>query len=77
MVARNSAKMSAEIKSYLHDAIKNLVTNINSLKSFIEEQSGLVKDLTTKILTLDEKLNDREASIDKLNSEITNLEGLN
>ena len=69
--------MSAEIKSYLHDAIKNLVTNINSLKSFIEEQSGLVKDLTTKISTLDEKLNGREASIDKLNSEITNLEGLN
>ena len=49
--------------------IKNLVTknNIDSLKSFIKEQSGLIKNLTAKIPTLDEKLNASEASIDKLN----------
>ena len=43
MATRNSAKMSAEIKGYLDDAIKNLVTksDIDSLKSFIEEQSAL------------------------------------
>ena len=59
MATRNSAKMSAEIKSYLDDVIKTVVTksNINSLKSFTEEQSGLIKDLTAKISTLDEELN--------------------
>ena len=77
MATRNSAKMSAEIKSYLDDAIKNLVTksDIDSLKSFIEEQSALIKNLTEKISTLDEKLNASEASIEKLNDKITNLEG--
>ena len=42
--------MSAEIKSYLDDAIKNLVTksDIDSFKSFIEEQSVLMKNLTEK-----------------------------
>ena len=40
MATRNSAKMSAEIKSYLDDAIKKLVrkSNIDSMKNFIEEQ---------------------------------------
>ena len=40
MATRNPAKMSTAIKSYLDDT-KNLVTKINvdSLKSFIEEQS--------------------------------------
>ena len=35
MATRNSAKMSAEIRRYLDDAIKNLVTksNIDSLKA--------------------------------------------
>ena len=77
MATRNSAKISAEIKSYLDDAIKNLETksNIDSLKSFIEEQSALIKNLTGKISTLDEKLNASEASIEKLNDKITNLEG--
>ena len=69
--------MSAEIKSYLDDAIKNLVTksDIDSLKSFIEEQSALIKNLTEKVSTLDEKLNGSEASTEKLNDKITNLEG--
>ena len=67
MATRNSAKMSAEIKSYLDDAIKNLVTksDIDSLKSFIEEQSALIKNLTEKVSTLDEKLNASELSIEK------------
>ena len=41
MATRNPAKLSTVIKSYLDDIIKNLVTKINvdSLKSFIEEQS--------------------------------------
>ena len=77
MATRNSAKMSAEIKSYLDDAIKNLVTksNVGPLKSFIEEQSALIKNLTEKVSTLDEKLNVSEAHIEKLNNKITNLEG--
>ena len=76
MATRNSAKISAENESYLDDAIKNLVTksDINSLKSFIEEQSALIKNLTEKISTLDEKLNRSEASIEKLNDKITNLQ---
>ena len=74
---RDSSKIFAEIKSYLDYAIKNLVTksDIDSLKSFIEEQSALIKNLTEKISTLDEKLNASEASIEKLNDKITNLEG--
>ena len=54
MATRNSAKISAEIKSYLDDAIKNLVTksNIDSLKSFIEEQSALIKNLTEKNINI-------------------------
>ena len=40
MATRNSAKISAEIKSYLDNYIKNLITksDIDSLKSFSEEQ---------------------------------------
>ena len=77
MATRNSAKISAEIKSCLDDAIKNLVTksDIDSFKSLIEEQSALIKNLIEKILTLDEKLNISEPSIEKLNNKITNLEG--
>ena len=77
MANRNSAKISAEIKSYLDNAIKNLVpkSDIDFLKSFIEEQSALIKNLTKKISTLVEKLNASEASIEKLNDKITNLEG--
>ena len=39
MATSSSAKISTEIKNYLDDAIKNLVTksDIDSLKSFIEE----------------------------------------
>ena len=46
--------MSAEIKSYLDDTIKNLLTksDINSLKSFIEEQSDLIKNLTEKKINI-------------------------
>ena len=45
MATRNSTKRFAENKSYLDDAIKNLVTksDIGSLKSFIEDQSGVLK----------------------------------
>ena len=77
MATSSSAKISTEIKNYLDDAIKNLVTksDIDSLKSFIEEQSDLLKNLTEKISTLNKKLNASEASIDKLNDKITNLEG--
>ena len=66
-----------EIKSYLDDAIKNLVkkSDIEPLKSFVEKQSALIKTLTEKISTLDKKLNASEASIEKLNDNITNLEG--
>ena len=69
--------MPGEITSYLDDAIKNLGTksDIDSPKSFIEEQSVLIKNLTEKISTLDKKLNANEASIEKLNDKITNLEG--
>ena len=38
-------------------------------------QSTLIKNLTAKISTLDEKRNASEASIEKLNDKITNLEG--
>ena len=40
MATRNSAKMSAEIKSYLDDAIKNLVTksDIVSLKALLKSR---------------------------------------
>lgn len=80
MATRASAKMFADIKCYLDDAIKDLVakSNINSLKSFIEEQFGLIKDLTGKITTLNEKLNAIEESIEKKSpkfNKITNLEG--
>lgn len=68
--------MSAKFKSYLGDAIRNLVThsNIDSWKSFIEEQSDLIKDLTAKISTVNKKLNSTEVSIDTLNGKINNLE---
>ena len=51
MTTRSSAIISAEIESCLDDAIKNLVTksDIYSLKSFIEEQSALMRNLTEKI----------------------------
>ena len=69
--------MPAEIKSYLNDAIKILVTkkDIDFLRSFIEEQSALIKNITEKISTLDEKLNASEAFIEILNDKITNMEG--
>ena len=69
MATRNSAKMFGEIKSYLDDAIKRLVTksDIDSLRNFIEEQNGLMNDFTTKMSILDEKLNGSEAFIDKIN----------
>ena len=68
--------MPAEIKSYLNDAIKILVTknDIDFLKSFIEEQSALIKNITEKISTLDEKLNASEAFIEILNDKTTNME---
>ena len=50
MGTRNSAEMPAEIKNL---GTKN---NINSQKSFIKQQSGLIKNLTAKISSLDDKL---------------------
>ena len=46
MTTRNFAEMSAEIKILV---TKN---DINSMKSFIKQQSGLTKNLTAKILTI-------------------------
>ena len=76
-MATRNAKMSEEIKSYLDGTIKNLVTksDIYTMKSFIYEQIGLLKDLTAKLSILDEKLNASEESIDKINVKITNLGG--
>ena len=76
MATRNSANMPAEIKSYLDDAIKNLVikSDIDSLKSFIEAKSALIKNLTEKASTLNEKLNASEASIEQLSDKINDLE---
>lgn len=63
-------------KRYLDDAVKNQVTKskIDSLKTFIEEQSGLIKDLIAKISILDEKLNSSKPSIDTLNNKINKFE---
>ena len=63
-------------KRYLDDAVKNQVTKskIDSLKTFIEEQSGLIKDLIAKISILDEKLNSSKPSIDELNNKINKFE---
>ena len=68
MATRNSAKISVENKSFLDKAIKNLATksDIDSLKSFIEDQSDLLKALAAKISMLDKKLNASEAFIDEL-----------
>ena len=61
----------------LNSNIACLVTksDIDSLKSFIEGQSLLIKNLTEKLSTWDENLNASEASIEKLKDKITNLEG--
>ena len=50
MTTTKTPKMSAETESYLDDTIKNLVTksDIDSFKSFIDEQSALIKNLTKK-----------------------------
>ena len=47
-----------DIKQYLDYAIKTLVTkdDIVKLKDFIEEQSSLIKYLTSKITILEEKV---------------------
>ena len=57
--------MSAKFKSYLGDAIRNLVThsNIDSWKSFIEEQSDLIKDPEVSIHTLNGKINNLERKL--------------
>lgn len=77
MTTRQLAETSAEIRSFLGDAIKNLVTknDIDYLKSFIEEQSSKKYKIKDKRSTLDEKLNASEAFIDKLNDKINNIEG--
>lgn len=57
--------MSAKFKSYLGDAIRNLAThsNIDSWKSFIEEQSDLIKDPEVSIDTLNGKINNLERKL--------------
>ena len=57
--------MSAKFKSYLGDAIRNLAThsNIDSWKSFIEEQSDLIKDPEVSIHTLNGKINNLERKL--------------
>ena len=57
MATGNLAKMN-DIKQYLDYAIKTLVTkdDIVKLKDFIEEQSSLIKYLTSKITILEEKV---------------------
>ena len=54
MTTRNSDTISAEIKNYFDDAIKNLVikSDTDSLKSFNEEQSALMKNLTEKNINI-------------------------
>ena len=48
--------------------------DILKLKDFIEEQSSLIKDLTSKITTIEEKVNSSEASASRLNAKIRSLE---
>ena len=61
MTTGNLAKMN-DIKQYLDYAIKTLVTkdDIMKLKDFIEEQSSLIKYLTSRITTLEEKVHSSE-----------------
>ena len=61
MTTGNLAKMN-DIKQYLDYAIKTLVTkdDIVILKDFMEEQSSLIKYLTSKITTLEEKVHSSE-----------------
>ena len=61
MTTGNLAKMN-DVKRYLDYAIKTLVTkdDIVKLKDFIEEQSSLIKYLTSKITTLEEKVHSSE-----------------
>ena len=56
--------------------LKTLVTKDDMVKSkdFIEEQSNLANGLTSKITTLEENVNSREASICRLNVKIGCLE---
>ena len=74
MTTRNLAKMS-DIKQHLDDAIKVLVTidDIVKLNNFMKKQSSLIKDLTSKVTTLDEKVNSSEVSVSKINSKIGSL----
>ena len=61
MATGTLAKMN-DIKQYLDYAIKTLVTkdDIVKLKDFIEEQSSLIKYLTSKITILEEKVHSSE-----------------
>ena len=75
MTTRNLAKMN-DIKQYLDDAITTLVTkdDIVKLKDYIEKQSSLIKDLTSKITILEEKVNSNETSVSKLKAKFGNHE---
>ena len=68
------------IKQYLTilywTILKTLVTKDDMVKSkdFIEEQSNLANGLTSKITTLEEKVNSREASICRSSVKVGSLE---
>ena len=65
-----------DIKQYLYDAIKTLVTkdDIVKLKDLIEQKNSLSKDLTSKLLALEQKVDSSEASVSKLNTKVDSLE---
>lgn len=68
------------IKQYLTilywTILKTLVTKDDMVKSkdFIEEQSNPANGITSKITTLEEKVNSREASICRSNVKVGSLE---
>ena len=79
MKTRNLANINnieKNIKQYLDDTIKTLVTkhDIVKLKCFIEEQSCRIKFLTSKITTFEQQVNSSEASTSKINVTIGSVE---
>ena len=68
------------IKQYLTilywTILKTLVTKDDMVKSkdFVEEQSNLANGINSKITTLEENVNSREASICRLSVKIGSLE---
>lgn len=73
--SQDEAKMK-DIKQYSDDALKTLVAKDDIVKvtDFTEEQCNLIKDLTSKITAVEEKVNSSEATVRKLNAKFSNLE---